>query len=161
MQKFCKSSFPLTSLLIIQQLYGAEILQLLQRLIFHVHTINNCYFNNCISMMQKFCRSFAIFATTLRCRNSECTLVARKRYMALRNTTNLISCNLIYHVTYNKIRDVEFCILTRQVELENKWNSKILHNVSYHIALYGMFEKTRLSPINKVDTIFKIIIIMA
>ena len=41
-----------------KKLYGEDILQLLQRLIFHVHIANNFYFNNCISMMQKFCRSY-------------------------------------------------------------------------------------------------------
>ena len=80
MQKFCISYFPLTSLPFIQQLYDVQILQIL------------------------LSAKFAIFPTTVRYRNSECTLVARKWQ---KHSTSSFKFTLIDHVTYNQIKGVE------------------------------------------------------
>ena len=105
MHKLCKSYFALKSLLFIQQLYGQEILQLLQRLIFHVRIINNFYFNNCISMMQKFCRSYfplnSLFLLQLYDVEILNALQRLENDTWQKHSTSYF--NLIHHVTYIKM----------------------------------------------------------
>ena len=109
MHKLCKSYFALKSLLFIQQLYGQEILQLLQRLIFHVRIINNFYFNNCISMMQKFCISYfplnSLFLLQLYDAEILNALQRLENDTWQKHSTSYF--NLIHHVTYNKMMGVE------------------------------------------------------